>query len=190
MLQVVGSKYIRLYKPCHSAQMYPHTEGLHQNTSQVFELSRRTQHQLTADASWKVLSIDSVDSTKFPLFGDAPYYECYLQAGQVRPEFLLHVCVLCVFVNISAFGVGLSLMCVYSWQCCALKEFGATKESLLALLSCRWCVQMLYIPPRWWHYVESVETSFSVSFWWWRKILYASIMHRPISKWTLVGVSL
>lgn len=26
--------------------------------------------------------------------------------------------------------------------------------------------QMLYIPPKWWHYVESLSISFSVSFWW------------------------
>jgi lysine-specific demethylase 8 len=26
--------------------------------------------------------------------------------------------------------------------------------------------EALYIPPRWWHMVESRETSFSVSFWW------------------------
>ncbi|KNC78047.1 hypothetical protein SARC_09508 [Sphaeroforma arctica JP610] len=26
--------------------------------------------------------------------------------------------------------------------------------------------EMLYIPPRWWHYVRSLEPSFSVSFWW------------------------
>jgi hypothetical protein len=26
--------------------------------------------------------------------------------------------------------------------------------------------ECLYIPPRWWHFVESRETSFSVSFWW------------------------
>jgi lysine-specific demethylase 8 len=25
---------------------------------------------------------------------------------------------------------------------------------------------MLYIPPRWWHYLRSLSTSFSVSFWW------------------------
>lgn len=25
---------------------------------------------------------------------------------------------------------------------------------------------MLYIPPRWWHFVKSVSISFSVSFWW------------------------
>ncbi|CAI9106613.1 OLC1v1005809C1 [Oldenlandia corymbosa var. corymbosa] len=26
--------------------------------------------------------------------------------------------------------------------------------------------EMLYIPPKWWHYVKSLTTSFSVSFWW------------------------
>lgn len=26
--------------------------------------------------------------------------------------------------------------------------------------------QMLYIPPKWWHYVRSISISFSVSFWW------------------------
>ncbi len=25
---------------------------------------------------------------------------------------------------------------------------------------------MLYIPPKWWHYVKSLSVSFSVSFWW------------------------
>lgn len=26
--------------------------------------------------------------------------------------------------------------------------------------------EMLYIPPKWWHYVRSLTASFSVSFWW------------------------
>lgn len=26
--------------------------------------------------------------------------------------------------------------------------------------------EMLYIPPKWWHHVRSLDTSFSVSFWW------------------------
>ena len=26
--------------------------------------------------------------------------------------------------------------------------------------------EMLYIPPRWWHYVQSMDCSFSCSFWW------------------------
>ena len=32
--------------------------------------------------------------------------------------------------------------------------------------------EMLYIPPRWWHFVESRETSFSVSFWWGREYAF------------------
>lgn len=26
--------------------------------------------------------------------------------------------------------------------------------------------EMLYIPPKWWHYVRALSISFSVSFWW------------------------
>jgi len=26
--------------------------------------------------------------------------------------------------------------------------------------------ELLYIPPKWWHYIRSLSTSFSVSFWW------------------------
>lgn len=33
-----------------------------------------------------------------------------------------------------------------------------------------WCIlrpgQMLFIPPKWWHFIESLSISFSVSFWW------------------------
>ena len=33
--------------------------------------------------------------------------------------------------------------------------------------------QMLYIPPSWWHFVKSLSSSFSVSFWWkWLLIIY------------------
>jgi lysine-specific demethylase 8 len=30
---------------------------------------------------------------------------------------------------------------------------------------------LLYIPPKWWHYVRSLSISFSVSFWWRTPIL-------------------
>ncbi|KAI9290024.1 hypothetical protein BC943DRAFT_313147 [Umbelopsis sp. AD052] len=85
LAQVVGSKYIRLYAPGQSSQLYPHA-GMMSNTSQV--------------------NIEKVDEDRFPNFKDAKYVECVLKAGQV-----------------------------------------------------------LYIPPKWWHYVRSLETSFSVSFW-------------------------
>ncbi len=26
--------------------------------------------------------------------------------------------------------------------------------------------ELLYLPPRWWHYVKALSASFSVSFWW------------------------
>ncbi|KAK9507122.1 hypothetical protein O3M35_008930 [Rhynocoris fuscipes] len=38
------------------------------------------------------------------------------------------------------------------------------------LAKCYQCIlypgEMLYIPPKWWHYVKSMDISFSVSFWW------------------------
>jgi lysine-specific demethylase 8 len=53
------------------------------------------------------VDVERVDAKAFPLFSDAPYTECILEAGE-----------------------------------------------------------MLYIPPRCWHYVRSLSVSFSVSFWW------------------------
>ncbi|XP_022241372.1 lysine-specific demethylase 8-like isoform X2 [Limulus polyphemus] len=44
------------------------------------------------------------------------------------------------------------------------------KFPLFAKAKCKECIiepgQLLYIPPRCWHYVRSLSTSFSVSFWW------------------------
>lgn len=46
----------------------------------------------------------------------------------------------------------------------------AEKHPGLKTLPFRECVlepgQMLYIPPRHWHYVRSLDVSFSVTFWW------------------------
>jgi oxalate decarboxylase/phosphoglucose isomerase-like protein (cupin superfamily) len=86
-LQVVGRKYVRLISPAHTAAVYPHTAGMHTNTSQV--------------------DVDAPDAARFPLYAGAPFAECVLEAGD-----------------------------------------------------------MLYIPPRWWHYVKAVTASFSCSFWW------------------------
>jgi ribosomal protein L16 Arg81 hydroxylase len=86
LAQVVGSKYVRLYSPAQSTPLYPHLEGMHKNSSQV--------------------DVEAPDLARFPLFAQAPYVECVLQAGEA-----------------------------------------------------------LFIPLRWWHYVRSLETSFSVSFW-------------------------
>lgn len=41
--------------------------------------------------------------------------------------------------------------------------------SLAALEFSEWELapgEVLYIPPRWWHFVKATTVSFSVSFWW------------------------
>nr|CCA22841.1 conserved hypothetical protein [Albugo laibachii Nc14] len=86
LCQVFGTKYIRLYAPDQTQNLYP-SDGLMSNTSQV--------------------DITNVDTQKFPDFSSTPYLECILEEGQ-----------------------------------------------------------MLYIPPKNWHYVESLSVSCSVNFWW------------------------
>eukprot|EP00879_Flechtneria_rotunda_P012352 GHRR01012899.1.p1 GENE.GHRR01012899.1~~GHRR01012899.1.p1 ORF type:complete len:596 (+),score=223.77 GHRR01012899.1:674-2461(+) len=87
LAQVVGRKYVRLYDPAHSEQLYPHKEGMHTNTSQV--------------------DVEHPDLVQFPRFGKVPYLDLVLEPGQI-----------------------------------------------------------LYIPPKWWHFVKGLTISFSVSFWW------------------------
>jgi lysine-specific demethylase 8 len=88
LAQVAGTKYVRLYAPEESANLYPHESGLHKVSSQV--------HPLT-----------DVDASRFPRFAGARYVDGYLRAGE-----------------------------------------------------------MLYIPPSWWHYVQALQPSCSVNFWW------------------------
>jgi len=87
LAQVVGAKYIRLYHPEMTYQLYPHTNHLLSTTSQV--------------------DVEDPDLTEFPLFEGVTFSDCILRAGD-----------------------------------------------------------MLYLPPMYWHYVRSLTTSFSVSFWW------------------------
>ncbi|XP_067390478.1 bifunctional peptidase and arginyl-hydroxylase JMJD5 [Emydura macquarii macquarii] len=87
LVQVIGRKYIRLYSPHESENLYPHeTEILH-NTSQV--------------------DVEDPDLVTFPKFERAAFQACILTPGQV-----------------------------------------------------------LFIPVKYWHYVRSLDVSFSVSFWW------------------------
>ncbi|KAG0748180.1 hypothetical protein G6F57_008904 [Rhizopus arrhizus] len=86
LVQVVGSKYLRLYDPDQTDRLYP-CEGMMNNTSQV-----NIEHE--------------IDPDQFPKFKEANYVECILNEGEI-----------------------------------------------------------LYIPPKWWHFVKSLETSFNVSLW-------------------------
>lgn len=87
LAQVVGKKYIRLYDASLSEELYPYTETMLCNSSQV--------------------DLDNIDEKEFPKVMDLEFVDCILEEGE-----------------------------------------------------------MLYIPPKWWHYVRSLTTSFSVSFWW------------------------
>ncbi|CAI8616657.1 unnamed protein product [Vicia faba] len=87
LAQVVGKKYIRLYPASLSEELFPYSETMLSNSSQV--------------------DLDDVDEMKFPKVQDLEFVDCILEEGE-----------------------------------------------------------MLYIPPKWWHYVRSLTTSLSVSFWW------------------------
>ncbi|XP_015498674.1 bifunctional peptidase and arginyl-hydroxylase JMJD5 [Parus major] len=87
MQKVFGRKYIRLYSPQDSENLYPHESQILHNTSQV--------------------DVEDPDLVKFPNFEKAAFQSCILMPGQI-----------------------------------------------------------LFIPVKYWHYVRSLELSFSVSFWW------------------------
>ncbi|XP_054698300.1 bifunctional peptidase and arginyl-hydroxylase JMJD5 isoform X3 [Grus americana] len=87
LAQVFGRKYIRLYSPEDSENLYPHESQILHNTSQV--------------------DVEDPDLVKFPNFRKAVFQSCILMPGQV-----------------------------------------------------------LFIPVKYWHYVRSLDISFSVSFWW------------------------
>nr|XP_028561837.1 bifunctional peptidase and arginyl-hydroxylase JMJD5 [Podarcis muralis] len=87
LVQVMGRKYVRLYSPQESENLYPHEGHLLHNTSQV--------------------DVEDPDLVKFPNFKAAAFQDCILSPGEV-----------------------------------------------------------LFIPVSYWHYVRSLDTSFSVSFWW------------------------
>ncbi|GAB4821348.1 hypothetical protein N2152v2_008394 [Parachlorella kessleri] len=63
LCQVVGSKYLRIYTPEDTPALYPFTEGLTTNSSQV--------------------DLDSPDPRRFPAFASAPFRDCVLAPGQM-----------------------------------------------------------------------------------------------------------
>ncbi|KAL1539601.1 Lysine-specific demethylase jmj30 [Salvia divinorum] len=84
LAQVAGKKYIRLYSPSSSEELYPHTETMLCNSSQV--------------------DLDNIDEEEFPKISDLGFMDCILEEGE-----------------------------------------------------------MLYIPPKWWHYCRSRLSDFSHS---------------------------
>ncbi|ORY47479.1 Clavaminate synthase-like protein, partial [Rhizoclosmatium globosum] len=84
--QIIGRKYIRLYAPTETENVYPHIEKMLQNTSQV--------------------DVESPDLEHHPKFKNAKYIECIVRPGDC-----------------------------------------------------------LFIPKGWWHYVRSLDSSCSISFW-------------------------
>jgi hypothetical protein len=107
LVQVVGYKYVRLYAPDQTPNLYPRgvdDNGINmENTSEIdvkFCRSKEIGGDIPDDVMREM-------KQKYPLFENAEY-----------------------------------------------------KEAILAPGEC------LYVPLGWWHYVESLSTSFSVSFWW------------------------
>ncbi|KAJ3039932.1 Lysine-specific demethylase 8 [Rhizophlyctis rosea] len=61
--QVVGAKYVRLYSPEETPNLYPHEEGMLSNTSSV--------------------DVEDPDLEMFPRFQEAKYVECVVEAGDL-----------------------------------------------------------------------------------------------------------
>lgn len=122
VLQVVGKKYIRLYPSSLEDELYPYSETMLCNSSQVSFLILYSNLILCLNGSWVDLilvskrggfklwlkvDLDNIDKNEFPKVVELEFMDCILEEGE-----------------------------------------------------------MLYIPPKWWHYVRSLTMSFSVSFWW------------------------
>ncbi|PNS14183.1 hypothetical protein CAC42_6696 [Sphaceloma murrayae] len=111
LCQVVGRKYVRLYAPGETKKLYPRgvdEAGVSmENTSLVdVSLARNLYKEPERAEGEGDDAQKAAFEREFPLFAEAVYQECILQAGQC-----------------------------------------------------------LYIPVGWWHYVESLEVSFNVSYW-------------------------
>ncbi|KAG8631120.1 hypothetical protein KVT40_000260 [Elsinoe batatas] len=115
LCQVIGRKYIRLYDPEETHRLYPRgTDEAGINMNNTSEVDIKQARKLFTTGSSSTDNSDQADvvaeiadfEKRFPLFKEAKYLECILEAGDC-----------------------------------------------------------LYIPIGWWHFVESLETSINVSYW-------------------------
>ena len=84
LAQVVGSKYVRLYHPRHTAQLHPYNTGLTQNSSQI--------------------DVFEPDHSLYPEFAALPFLDCILQPGQmlfIPPDWWHYVKALSVSFSVS-----------------------------------------------------------------------------------------
>ena len=110
LCQVVGYKYVRLYGPTETPNLYPcgvDDNGIDMSNTSQADISRFRSTSLDKELGVESVNARMAEQQNFPRVGHAKFVEGILGPGEC-----------------------------------------------------------LYIPLGWWHYVESLSTSFSVSFWW------------------------
>jgi ribosomal protein L16 Arg81 hydroxylase len=76
LCQVVGKKYIKLFSPKFSKNVYPHEELMLYNTSRV---------ETNFRVIWvtEKVDVENADLEAFPLFAEAEYVDCVLGEGEM-----------------------------------------------------------------------------------------------------------
>jgi hypothetical protein len=143
-------RYIRLYESRFSTALYPHADPLLSNTSQVeLEVELNRKHECGVGSSCCRLIAGSVGG------GDGGCRFGSVVGSQSE----------CASESKSIYGgyvVGDSVGGRSDMEPAPFPLFGSAPYTECILRP----GEMLYIPPGCWHYVRSLSTSFSVSFWW------------------------